>query len=1258
MVLPCLLLRLLNVSVTGDYLGLAFDTHKFTVVPDDSFSALVKLIDENKDGVLNLTHGYHYYEDYDSKYAAGIEITKDLVINAVNCTIDARYMARIFNIVGSSVDVTLNSLTMINANSTGQGGAITSTGGDLNIFDCIFENCTANNGQSNGGAISSSGNSLVIRRSKFNNCIGNRGGAVYYSQTSPSSYVEVHESNFTNIKGQNGAALYANADSSIIVDDCMVINNTNRKGVTSPTGVFYLKTSVTNGINVLNSYFENNTLTASGSTGGALYLDSSYSVINCIFVDNSAKSYGGAIYSRTDGKIVNSTFLNNTGDSTIYVSSGNVNITGCLFLENKPTTLRGSVLHVNAGNGYVGDSIILNNGNQPFTANGYIYLSYMNHYNWFGNNASNWNVRLVTISNNVGLTKWLYLDSPSHNDVHVLPVNETTRIYYSLNHWANTTHTGVYDASKLPSVVFDTNVTSGNIISNASRLNDGLFYVDYLPTQYGYVNITVNYSTGSYTLKINIVPDDSFSALQSLINQTVTGVLNLTHGYKYYEDIDDEYINGLTINKNNLTINAVNCTIDAKGIARIFTDINMSNIVINNITFKNNNMTRGNLTINGVNVTVQNSGLHNITVLVGEAASVYLINNTELNAFNDNWNVVVNNGTLYLSKNRFVNAIYNTPSGLITSGVVVTVMGNKTYIILPMNQNVNATIWDDNRNPIRVDDYKIYTANVLNPKVNYTAKYSNGHYYVNGLIVIEGNNTLTSEIVDTSRYSNITYKGALLIASWQAVNTTINLTCDVVDNRVIIQVNITPRDAPGNITYIFIDSIEYNITLTNATGILNLSSTLFDVGFHSVIAYYPAYQLYSGSIASGNFTITTNRNATINITADNIKDGSPALINVTLPRDATGTVIIRINGTNYTKEFTMGLVNGSVLLTVPGLAIGSYNVTVEYLGDINYMNGTNVTKFNVTSRFNTTIEFNMSTNYMFNTTIHVNATTNVTNATFIIYIDGISHGNVTAVNNTIEFDITDVLMPGNHSVALEYLGDVDYYALLNATWFIVDKLDSPLNINTTVESGVVVINVTVNETAEGNVLVKVNGTDYSYIAPVVNGSAVLTIRNLSPGQYNVTVTYTGDDLFITNSTVMELTVPYNNIDVAVNDGIVYGMNATVTVYVPDTFTGNVTIFVDGNEYGNATINTTTHTAVLNVTGLNAGMHNVTAEYNGTTGFAIFNVARANATMNVTVDDIVVIGQNATVNISSNVAYGNVTVYINGNRREIVLVNTV
>lgn len=63
-----------------------------------------------------------------------------------------------------------------------------------------------------------------------------------------------------------------------------------------------------------------------------------------------------------------------------------------------------------------------------------------------------------------------------------------------------------------------------------------------------------------------------------------------------------------------------------------------------------------------------------------------------------------------------------------------------------------------------------------------------------------------------------------------------------------------------------------------------------------------------------------------------IQEGQNGVVRVNLPDDATGTVIVTIDG----KKYTLKLVDGKAELVIPGLRIGDHKITVFYSGDAKY----------------------------------------------------------------------------------------------------------------------------------------------------------------------------------------------------------------------------------------------------------------------------------------------------------------------------------
>ena len=79
----------------------------------------------------------------------------------------------------------------------------------------------------------------------------------------------------------------------------------------------------------------------------------------------------------------------------------------------------------------------------------------------------------------------------------------------------------------------------------------------------------------------------------------------------------------------------------------------------------------------------------------------------------------------------------------------------------------------------------------------------------------------------------------------------------------------------------------------------------------------------------------------INVSSDS---NSPEFV-INLPSDATGSLIVTVDGKSYTAD----LVNGSAKISVPGLSDGTHEVTVKYSGDDNYAGFTKTTNVTVSN---------------------------------------------------------------------------------------------------------------------------------------------------------------------------------------------------------------------------------------------------------------------------------------------------------------------
>ncbi|WP_288578223.1 Ig-like domain repeat protein, partial [uncultured Methanobrevibacter sp.] len=182
-----------------------------------------------------------------------------------------------------------------------------------------------------------------------------------------------------------------------------------------------------------------------------------------------------------------------------------------------------------------------------------------------------------------------------------------------------------------------------------------------------------------------------------------------------------------------------------------------------------------------------------------------------------------------------------------------------------------------------------------------------------------------------------------------ASTTTVNVSDIKVGEDAVISIAV-PEITSGVVSVTVGDAI-YNVAVVDGKGSLILSGLAS--GSYDVVAKFNGDDKYLASEASAKFNVAKLA-STIDIAVDNIKVGEDAVIGVALPEDATGEVIISVNGKNYTVMTKYGM--ASVIIS--DLANGTYSVDVFYNGDDIYAPIKNSTAFTVSkvSDYNMTVD--------------------------------------------------------------------------------------------------------------------------------------------------------------------------------------------------------------------------------------------------------------------------------------------------------------
>ena len=434
---------------------------------------------------------------------------------------------------------------------------------------------------------------------------------------------------------------------------------------------------------------------------------------------------------------------------------------------------------------------------------------------------------------------------------------------------------------------------------------------------------------------------------------------------------------------------------------------------------------------------------------------------------------------------------------------------------------------------------------------------------VNGKAVLEdvletGSYTVVATYMgDDSFNTNITYKD-FTVTGHVKIDTPITANVKTNGNRVTLTVTVDEK-ATGFVK-LNIDGTVANIEL--ADGVATLTTTLPANSYFAEITYI-GDENYNTNATKLAFTVIDAAKDNTQISLDIETDENNVTFTVKVNSDASGTVKFHITGP---EEYTlyMDVINGEAVLE-DVLKVGSYSLTVTYLGDSIY-------NANITSQ-----NFEIFGHVMKDTPIDANVETSVNKVTITVNVDENATGFVevkyddSVVNIALENGegtYTTTLPYGSYNLDITYLGDENYNKNSTKTEFTLvepTKENTPISLDIQIDENNAVITATVNTDATGIVKFQVTGQEeYSLYVDVINGQATLE-DILETGSYTVVATYMGDDRYNTNITFKDFTVTgHVKIDTPITaEADVNGNKVTLTVTVDEKATGFVKLNIDG-----------------------------------------------------------------------------------------------
>ena len=476
----------------------------------------------------------------------------------------------------------------------------------------------------------------------------------------------------------------------------------------------------------------------------------------------------------------------------------------------------------------------------------------------------------------------------------------------------------------------------------------------------------------------------------------------------------------------------------------------------------------------------------------------------------DKYDVAIVNGSAKLTLSDLPAGVYYIEAKYNGNSIVTESYNSTKFTIDLIDSSIAVEAKD-----IKCGEEAVITATVTDGATGTVTFFVNGKTYVVDIT----DSVATLKIADLTtgdypvfayyngdKYYKTSYNSTTFNVAKLASTTTVNVSDIKVGEDAVISIAV-PEITSGVVSVTVGDAI-YNVAVVDGKGSLTLSG--LTSGSYDVVAKFNGDDKYLASEDSAKFNVT-KLVSTIDIAVDNIKVGEDAVIGVALPEDATGEVIISVNGKNYTVMTKYGMAS----VTISDLANGTYSVDAFYNGDDIYAPIKNSTAFTVSkvSDYNMTVDIAdivKGENATITVSVPEDGTGNV-----IVTINGTDYKG-TVVNGTAKVIIPG-LDEGTYKVVTFYTGDNKYDSMIvNGTITVNKNTKTTLTMDNLVKyfNGpqklmAKLVDGFGNPIANATVYFTINGKVYARITDE-NGTASIAIR-LLPGEYKASALFNGTD---------------------------------------------------------------------------------------------------------------------------------------------------
>ena len=1142
------------------------DTGDIEVEDYDSiatFKALIELIENTpKSGVLNLTKNYIYVLGSNS----GVQINKPITIDGQGHTLDGNQLSRILYV--SSNEVHLKNINFVNGFTNGGGSCIYFYGSNGTIDSCNFTNSSS---RDKIGAVEIAHDENKVMNCIFTNNTAKHMAGIGWNNDNCGLINCIFINNYASTYGGAMGCFGENG----YVENCQFIHNKNSWGAS-----VYWGQNAYYGI-VINCSFIYNSGHSSYDNQYAVAWYSDYgNLINCSFKEELAINWAG-----NNGKLINCSFIDKSTNNikikqsqTIDIIKRNIGLTSSnhIFEYNNPEIMSVDFKNILDNLPIRSDVIFLFNdgaNNKFFTKRPYNNsidlfdeLSTLNVGNWTVNVIFNGddNYYPTNITNTITIL-------PSSSSLVIGDVNTT--VSHEITLVANVNSTLAINEGIVTFFDGETNIGETGVYGGVATLT-------YTPFDAGEHTITAIFNSNNYL--------SSNSTAKLLVDNATVEIL----------------VNTGTVGYNSTFVANV------KGLYSIINE--------GTITFY-----------------INDEYLDTVPVVDGYASLAYI----PLATGDYTVKAVFSGSKMFLiDENSTIFTVKNADSELFISDLNGTI-GHELIILVAVLSHNNLTInegcvvfFDGETNIGKANVYDTVATLVYTPSTvgehKITAIFNSDNYG-------SSNDTALLTVSKDDVELNIDYITDVYFTNPSnfAVNVNSNFK-PVTEGKVKYYVNNelvgTVDVYEGNANFNYVTGTAGSFTLTaayeetdnyfakNASATFNVNKMPTTLSGESIIFDEEAYKTFTTELKDNN---------------NNGVGGQPVKIEV-----------IKYSGESRTLT-GISDANGITIYDVDNLAGGMWYVTGTYDGNDNYVESTFADKF-IIVRMDTTTAIEEITNPLVNHTYKFKANIYDENEKLVkegiiqFYLDGVdigfidlsnsngyqndlSKGVLGAINPIFAYELgadeeaSDLYIEyiptkaGKHTLTAVYEGTTIYKSSNQTTTFIVSEESNvepeiiipPLDEPSTDGS----VTISLPSDAIGTVTLTIGGKDYVF--DVVNGVANVKLPELGDGNYNYTITYSGDNKYSSfstngnmkiNNTKPEDTKPTPEIIIPPLDEP--SSDGSVTIILPNDATGKVTLSINGKSYNYLVENGVANVIIPN---LGEGDYPYTITYSGDSKYSSF-----------------------------------------------------